>query len=47
MESQVVVYLMAADDTVPVVCVWRHILVERASTQTWTLILQPSMQKYG
>ena len=36
----------AADDTVPVVCVWRHILMERACTQTWTLILQPSMHKH-
>ena len=27
------------------VCVWRHVLVERASTQTWTLILQLSMYK--
>ena len=28
------------------VCVWRHVLVERASTQTWTLILQLSMYKH-
>ena len=37
---------LATDNTVPVVCVWRHILVERASTQTWKLILQSSMHKH-
>ena len=36
----------AADDTVPVVCVWRHILMERACTQTWTLIHQPFIHKH-
>ena len=39
--------LSATDKTVPVVCVWRHILMERASTHMWTLIHKFAMQKYG
>ena len=32
---------------VSVVCAWRYILVERASTHMWTLVHQLSMYKYG
>ena len=36
----------AADNTVPVVCVWRYILVERTSAHMWTLIHHPPMHKH-
>ena len=47
-QLHVVVYLIspATDDTVPVKCVWRHILVERASAHMLTLIHQLSMHKH-